>query len=184
MGRDGWKRLYLMKGCRTMDANVGDKGDAGNVDKVGEAGDVGDVDDVGDVGDKIGVELTATMIDRMALDRTVIDKRYQHADQLLGKRWVMLIIGSLLRRPCRFSEIGAYIGLVSDRTLSVRLGELEAHGIIERRVDSEAKPVRIDYALTPKGRALEPIVRETARWADSWLDEVESRKSKVESRNQ
>jgi len=79
------------------------------------------------------------------------------------------LLRSLLRRPCRFSEIGAYSGLVSDRALSVRLGELEARGIIERRVDSEAKPVRIDYALTPKDPALEPIVRATARWADTWL---------------
>ena len=111
-----------------------------------------------------------------------VEQRYRLADRLLGKRWIGLIISALLHRPYRFSELGACIGLVSDRTLSARLGELEACGIVERRVNSEAKPVRIEYALTAKGYALEPLVREIAHWADEWLTEpVESRKSKVES---
>jgi DNA-binding HxlR family transcriptional regulator len=106
-----------------------------------------------------------------------INEAYQRADRFLGKRWLGLIVYTLLRHPRRFSEIGACIGLVSDRTLSVRLGELEAYGIVERRVDAEAKPVRIDYALTPKGRALAPLIHEAARWADDWLTEVVSRES-------
>ena len=97
-------------------------------------------------------------------------KRYQHADQVLGKRWIGLIVRMLLDGPCRFSEMAAHL-VVSDRTLSARLGELEAHGIVERRVDPDTKPVRVEYALTDKGRALEPILRETARWADRWVPE-------------
>ena len=104
------------------------------------------VDGRGGACEDSGKELAAT-----------IDETYQRADRFLGKRWVGLIVYMLLRRPRRFSEIGARIGLVSDRTLSVRPGELEAYGIVKRRVDDEAKPVRIDYALTPKGRALAPL---------------------------
>ncbi len=103
----------------------------------------------------------------------VILRRYQHADQLLGKRWVCLIIRALLNGPCRFSEIAACIGVLSDRMLSTRLGELEARGIVERRVDGDAKPVRIEYALTHKGLALEPVVREIGLWADRWVREDE-----------
>jgi DNA-binding HxlR family transcriptional regulator len=46
--------------------------------------------------------------------------------------------------------------------------ELEAEGIVGRRVMDEA-PVRVEYALTPKGRALEPTVRALKSWAKSWL---------------
>lgn len=110
-----------------------------------------------------------------------VEQRYRLADRLLGKRWIGLIVSALLHRPYRFSELGACIGLVSDRTLSARLGELEACGIVERRVNSEAKPVRIEYALTPKGYALEPLVREIARWADEWLNEGGGRRAEGES---
>lgn len=102
-----------------------------------------------------------------------IRQRYRHADHLLGKRWVGLIVRTLLGGPRRFSEIAARIGVLSDRMLSVRLGELEAHGIVERRVDPDSKPVRIDYVLTPKGRALEPVMREITRWADHWMHDDE-----------
>lgn len=105
--------------------------------------------------------------------RRVILKRYQHADQLLGKRWIGLIVRALLDGPCRFTEIAACIGVLSDRMLSSRLGELEARGLVERRVDADAKPVRIEYVLTSKGRALEPVVREIGYWADRWVTEEE-----------
>lgn len=112
--------------------------------------------------------------ERMALaSPRVILRRYQHADQLLGKRWVCLIVRALLNGPCRFSEIAACIGVLSDRMLSTRLGELEARGIVERRVDGDVKPVRIEYALTGKGRALEPVVREIGLWADRWVRDEE-----------
>ena len=105
--------------------------------------------------------------------RHAILKRYQDADQVLGKRWVGLIVRALLNGPSRFSEIASCIGVLSDRMLSARLGELEARGIVERRVDGDAKPVRIEYALTHKGRALEPVVREIGLWADRWVREDE-----------
>lgn len=105
--------------------------------------------------------------------RPPVCRRYQHVDQLLGKRWMGLIVRALLDGPCRFSEFAAHIGVLSDRTLSVRLGELEARGIVERRVDGEAKPVRIAYVLTDKGLALAPVVRELTRWADNWVSDDE-----------
>ena len=57
---------------------------------------------------------------------------------------------------------------ISDRLLSIRLRELEACGIVARDVYEEA-PVRVEYELTPKGRALEPAVRAIRSWAREWL---------------
>ena len=93
---------------------------------------------------------------------------YHEAVELLGKRWTGAIVHVLLAGPLRFSEIAQAIPQISDRLLSMRLKELEAFGIIARRVSDEA-PVRVEYELTPKGNALGPTVTELRRWAREWL---------------
>jgi DNA-binding HxlR family transcriptional regulator len=93
---------------------------------------------------------------------------YHAAIELIGKRWTGAILFVLLDGPLRFSEVKALVPDLSDRLLSERLKELEAEGIVERRTSDEV-PVRIEYALTEKGRALEPAVRSLKVWARSWL---------------
>ncbi|MDQ3958465.1 MAG: winged helix-turn-helix transcriptional regulator, partial [Actinomycetota bacterium] len=56
---------------------------------------------------------------------------------------------------------------LSDRLLSERLKELEHEGIVERTV-TPSTPVRIEYRLTDKGRALASVVRAVADWAETW----------------
>lgn len=93
---------------------------------------------------------------------------YHEAVELLGKRWTGAIVHVLLVGRMRFSEIAQAIPQISDRLLSMRLKELESFGIIARRVSDEA-PVRVEYELTPKGKALGPTVTELRRWAREWL---------------
>ena len=83
---------------------------------------------------------------------------YHHAVELVGKRWTGAILSVLMDGPLRFSEVKVLVPDLSDRLLSERLKELEAEGIVERRVSADL-PARVDYALTRKGRALEPAVR-------------------------
>lgn len=93
---------------------------------------------------------------------------FHRAIELLGKRWTGAIIRVLLEGPRRFHEILQAVPGLSDRLLSERLRELEAEGIVDRIVYPEM-PVRVEYRLTEKGRALEPVIRELHRWADRWL---------------
>jgi DNA-binding HxlR family transcriptional regulator len=93
---------------------------------------------------------------------------FHEAVELLGKRWTGAIVHALLAGPMRFSEISHAIPQISDRLLSIRLRELEACGIVVRDVHEEA-PVRVEYELTPKGRALEPAVSAIRSWAREWL---------------
>jgi DNA-binding HxlR family transcriptional regulator len=76
---------------------------------------------------------------------------YHQAVELIGKRWTGAIVGVLMERPLRFSQIAAAVPQLSDRLLSERMKELEARGVVERRV-SPGPPVRVEYALTEKGR--------------------------------
>jgi DNA-binding HxlR family transcriptional regulator len=93
---------------------------------------------------------------------------YHAAIELIGKRWTGAIVFVLLDGPLRFSEVKVLVPDLSDRLLSERLKELVGEGIVERR-PSEGVPMRIEYVLTEKGRALEPAVRSLKVWARSWL---------------
>jgi DNA-binding HxlR family transcriptional regulator len=94
---------------------------------------------------------------------------FQHAVELLGKRWTGLILKVLLAGPQRFSEIADQIEGVSDRMLSERLKEFESEGVIERRVYPET-PVRIEYRLTEKGQALDAVLDAIATWSHQWVE--------------
>lgn len=94
--------------------------------------------------------------------------RFEAAFNLLGKRWNGLIIRTLLGGPMRFSEIAAFIPNVSDRMLAERFKELEDAQIIVRKVYPET-PVRIEYELTEKGRALKDVMQAVQAWADTWV---------------
>jgi DNA-binding HxlR family transcriptional regulator len=94
--------------------------------------------------------------------------RYEHAIQLLGKRWTGLILDTLLQGPRRFCEMTAAVDGLSDRVLSDRLRELETEGIIERVVYPQI-PVRVEYRLTAKGQDLRPVVQAIHAWAEQWI---------------
>ena len=92
---------------------------------------------------------------------------YTHAIEIIGRRWTGAIVRALLTGASRFNEILAAIPGLSDRLLSERLKELESEGIVERRV-TPSTPVRIEYALTPKGHDLASVVRSVATWVETW----------------
>jgi DNA-binding HxlR family transcriptional regulator len=92
---------------------------------------------------------------------------YTRAIEIIGRRWTGAIIRSMLSGTVRFGEILAAIPGLSDRLLSERLKELESEGIVVRTV-TPSTPVRIEYRLTEKGRALGTVVRSVADWAETW----------------
>lgn len=94
--------------------------------------------------------------------------RFHQAIELVGKRWNGAVIRALMDRPRRFGELLEAIPDLHDRLLSERLKELEAEQIVRRRVYPKT-PVRIEYALTQRGRDLERILSEVERWAHRWL---------------
>src|SRR5579864_1392970 len=95
--------------------------------------------------------------------------RYEHATQLLGKRWTGLLLSALMQGSSRFCELTSLVEGLSDRVLSDRLRELEAEGIVKRVVFPQI-PVRVEYHLTEKGRALQPVVDAIHTWAEKWVE--------------
>jgi DNA-binding HxlR family transcriptional regulator len=93
--------------------------------------------------------------------------KFHRASELIGRRWTGAIIFVLLRARCRFATLRAAIPDITDRMLSERLQELEQQGIVVRTVLPET-PVRVEYALTEKGRALATAFDAIAAWAEEW----------------
>lgn len=106
-------------------------------------------------------------------DRELVCPRYHHAVEVIGRRWTGAILVLLLSGRTRFNELAASIPEMSDRMLSERLKELEAEGIVRRHVTPET-PVRVDYQLTEKGRALQAAVSAISKWAEEWLPASEA----------
>ncbi|HEX7002636.1 MAG TPA: helix-turn-helix domain-containing protein [Trueperaceae bacterium] len=104
--------------------------------------------------------------------------RYHHAVELLGRRWTGAIVVLLLQGVSRFNELAARIPEMSDRMLSERLKELEAEGIVERSVKPET-PVRVEYSLTEKGKALQSAVSAISAWAENWLPDPEQETTEI-----
>ena len=95
--------------------------------------------------------------------------RFHRASELIGRRWTGAIIFVLLESRCRFATLRDAIPDITDRMLSERLQELEQEGIVERTVVPDT-PVRVEYALTRKGRGLTAAIEAIGEWAEKWID--------------
>ena len=93
---------------------------------------------------------------------------FHRAIELIGRRWTGVILRAMLSGEARFSDIASVVPGLSDRLLSERLKELEAEGIVTRTVVAST-PVRVDYALTEKGQALNEVIMAVSNWAEHWL---------------
>ena len=94
--------------------------------------------------------------------------RFHEAVELIGARWTGAILQVLMRGRTRYADLRTAVPDISDRMLSERLRELEHAEIVVRHVSAEP-PVRVDYELTKKGRALEPALNAIGAWAESWI---------------
>ncbi len=95
--------------------------------------------------------------------------KYHKAIELIGRRWTGAIISAMLGGMTRYHEIRENVPEISDRMLAERLRELESEGVVERNV-FPTTPVRIEYVLTSKGRALEVAITAIGNWANQWIE--------------
>ena len=87
---------------------------------------------------------------------------------LIGLKWTSLLVHDLSEGPRRFTELEHACPGISPRTLSERLHMLEVQGIVDRASYPESPP-RVEYTLTPKGKALLPIIEEMRTFGHDWL---------------
>lgn len=82
---------------------------------------------------------------------------------LISDRWKVLIIRDLLDGTKRFGELKKSIGSISQKMLTSNLREMEADGLVNRKVYAEVPP-RVEYTLTDTGYSLKPILDAMVEW--------------------
>lgn len=82
-----------------------------------------------------------------------------------------MIIYWLLQGSRRFNQLQRDLGGITHRTLSKTLREMEANGLVTRTDHGEIPP-RVDYALTDRGRSLEPVLMAIEKWAEEYQAET------------
>jgi DNA-binding HxlR family transcriptional regulator len=89
----------------------------------------------------------------------------------LADKWVALVIPALAGGPLRHGELAHRIAGVSQKMLTQTLRTLERDGLVTRTVTASV-PVRVDYALTPLGHELFPVMLAIKSWAEAHMDQV------------
>jgi DNA-binding HxlR family transcriptional regulator len=104
------------------------------------------------------------------------DKSKPHSDEfcptqatvaVIGGRWKIVILWHLCGGKLRFSELRRKVAGISQKMLTEQLRELEGHGLVTRTVYAEVPP-RVEYAATPLGESLRPIITAMAEWGQMY----------------
>jgi DNA-binding HxlR family transcriptional regulator len=93
-----------------------------------------------------------------------VPEEVRRAAGLLERRWVVSLLWASYEGAVRFNEFKQAVGPIPPRTLAQRLVELEEAGVLERRV-VDARPPRVEYRLTEKGRRLKLVVDAVSAFA-------------------
>lgn len=88
------------------------------------------------------------------------------AAEILGDRWIVLILRELIMGSSRFNEIERGLPRISRSLLSERLQALVRTGVVERRVGDT--PRSTSYHLSPAGTELKPVIVAMGEWGARW----------------
>ena len=103
-------------------------------------------------------------------------RRYEGAEgcpveatlDVIGGKWKGVILYHLMTDTIRFGELRRILPDVTQRVLTKQLRELEASGLVHRKVYPEVPP-KVEYSTTPLGKSLAPIIRSMARWGAEYV---------------
>jgi DNA-binding HxlR family transcriptional regulator len=87
---------------------------------------------------------------------------------VIGGKWKPVILWILSDGKKRFGEIKGMIPGITQKMLTQQLRELEADGILDRRVYAVVPP-KVEYSLTSYGLSLAPVLQAMASWGEAHL---------------
>ena len=83
--------------------------------------------------------------------------------KFIGGKWKAVILIHLIEKK-RYNELRKELPMVTERTISLQLKELEEDGLITRTVHTTKPPLKVDYELTAFGKTLIPLLDAIAKW--------------------
>lgn len=87
---------------------------------------------------------------------------------VIGGKWKPVILFCIVNGVDRFGAMQRSVPGITKQMLTKQLRELEADGLISRKVYAEVPP-RVDYSLTEVGRTVLPIIEQMAVWGDAHM---------------
>ena len=96
----------------------------------------------------------------------------------IGHKWSTLVILQLGENEVmRFNELSQIIGDISQKMLTTTVRNLEADGLISRKMYAEIPP-KVEYRLTVLGASLLPLIRDMVSWADNNLRTIQRNRAR------
>lgn len=92
----------------------------------------------------------------------------EKATNLIGGKWKAIILYRLLDRTYRFNELQRSINDITRRMLTLQLRELEADGLVVRKVYQQVPP-KVEYSPTDLSRKLHPVLEQLRIWGEHYL---------------
>ena len=86
------------------------------------------------------------------------------AMELIGGKWKSVILSHLINEKKRYNELRKETPMISERTLSLQLKQLESDGLVNRKVYSKKPPLRVEYSLSKFGETLIPLLETILNW--------------------
>ena len=86
---------------------------------------------------------------------------------LISDKWKVLILRDLMNGTLRFGELKKSIGHVTQKVLTAQLRQMEASGLLTRKVYAEVPP-RVEYTLTELGYSLKPVMDAPWKWGENY----------------
>lgn len=106
------------------------------------------------------------MADRDIERANFLETGYCYTLSLISGKYKPIILYCLMEyEPVRFNEMRRYIHNVADKTLSQNLKELQADGLIDRKMYPQMPP-KVEYILTERGRSLVKVLDKLCDWGN------------------
>ncbi|KIM10928.1 MAG: transcriptional regulator [Sulfuricurvum sp. PC08-66] len=98
--------------------------------------------------------------------------------ELFNDKLKLMVVWLLLNNPLRFKELATALAPLTNKTLTIKLRELEELHIVSREVFAEVPP-RVEYSLTAHGASLRPVIAEILAWSQSYALEFGTTKEEI-----
>ena len=86
------------------------------------------------------------------------------AMELIGGKWKSVILTHLVDGKKRYNELRKEMPTITERTLSLQLKQLEADGLVARKVYTKKPPLKVVYSLTTFGNTVTPVLQQINEW--------------------
>lgn len=91
--------------------------------------------------------------------------------RIIGGKWTGSILWHLRDQPVRFNDLARLMGRASKKIITERLRQLEARGLVERRVLDTA-PVSVEYSITPLGETALVCLESIRQWSEGLPSQI------------